>query len=771
MPFPVGSMINGHVRRSLWAFAAVLAGAGAILLLAAAAEASHFRGGTMYAMPSDDDPLNVTFEGRIAFKATYFGLTSGSCVTGGYVSITGSDDLYFGDGGSSKFKLQITSCNWAEDWFVGKMATLAGVEGINHTYPAPTNGGSPWLAYWESSARLGTNHINNPNIAWRLESEVDLADPANNPVRPFVPPVVQCTIATVCNVPIPFADDDVEDVHTLRWATSAEATGGSTFYQPGPCPGCGGALAATLDPTDHYIEWDTTGAALSSPRTYYSTQVMIEDGRAKVPMDFLIQLVDGERPYWVTPPSPCGEKLAVLQGATLEFTVEAKSDDIERIIEILALEFPKGAVITIDAPGNPTRATLRWDTTADTALGNYLAIFFAQDDIGLQATICSVNILVVPRPELDFTWVFTTTAPKDLTLDQVAFYDRTKIGGHMAHIPRSYLWTFSDPRDPATATLQDPQHMFRKAAVYEVCMKLTFHMGKDYSDMVCHEVRVNNRPPDAKATLLSVTGARATYTDDGFDADGTVVAWGWNFADGGFGESFAMGHEFYKPGTYLVCVTVTDDNGATASDCVPTRIEIPQQRTDTDLDGVVDSADNCPELSNRDQADGDRNGIGDACQPLLPPRQEPPQVGAVPQASAGADQDSDGVADAADNCVAAANRDQSDLDRDNLGDACDLDVDGDGAAQAGSQPDAILDNCPRVANDQRDGDGDGVGDACDLDGVQAALGLPRTEELAGPAEMKQAADSPLPWFIGVGVGLALAALAAVLCVWAVRRWE
>jgi MYXO-CTERM domain-containing protein len=55
------------------------------------------------------------------------------------------------------------------------------------------------------------------------------------------------------------------------------------------------------------------------------------------------------------------------------------------------------------------------------------------------------------------------------------------------------------------------------------------------------------------------------------------------------------------------------------------------------------------------------------------------------------------------------NPDQTDLDQDGAGDACDPDDDADGV------PDAD-DNCPRDPNaDQDDSDGDGLGDACDDD--------------------------------------------------------
>jgi hypothetical protein len=71
------------------------------------------------------------------------------------------------------------------------------------------------------------------------------------------------------------------------------------------------------------------------------------------------------------------------------------------------------------------------------------------------------------------------------------------------------------------------------------------------------------------------------------------------------------------------------------------------------------------------------------------------------------DQDGDGVPDADDNCISVPNPDQSNIDRDDEGDACDDDRDGDGF---GNEPDV----CPDVPDPQQtDSDNDGVGDACD----------------------------------------------------------
>jgi len=109
---------------------------------------------------------------------------------------------------------------------------------------------------------------------------------------------------------------------------------------------------------------------------------------------------------------------------------------------------------------------------------------------------------------------------------------------------------------------------------------------------------------------------------------------------------------------------------------------------DSDGDGVPNSTDNCPLLSNPDQVDQDLDHIGNSCDNDL---------------------DGDGRTNNNDNCPNIENPDQADLDADGLGDPCDNDQDGDGVGYG-------FDNCPQVANpDQADSDGDQTGNACDLD--------------------------------------------------------
>ncbi len=129
-------------------------------------------------------------------------------------------------------------------------------------------------------------------------------------------------------------------------------------------------------------------------------------------------------------------------------------------------------------------------------------------------------------------------------------------------------------------------------------------------------------------------------------------------------------------------------------------------RVDEDRDGVPDIRDGCVD------PDGDGRGT---------PGSQPPECGvdncpAAPNPGQ-SDLDGDGRGDACDLCPVAFDPAQGDRDGDGAGDACDTctDTDGDGHSDGSGTPGGCSsDNCIAVTNaDQADADGDGRGDACD----------------------------------------------------------
>jgi len=82
-----------------------------------------------------------------------------------------------------------------------------------------------------------------------------------------------------------------------------------------------------------------------------------------------------------------------------------------------------------------------------------------------------------------------------------------------------------------------------------------------------------NAPPEAMFTTQWV-GSPETLTvrfdaSSSYDPDGTIVSYNWDFGDGQTDAGMLVTHTYQNPGSYTVILTVTDDDGSTASTSQP----------------------------------------------------------------------------------------------------------------------------------------------------------------------------------------------------------
>lgn len=126
----------------------------------------------------------------------------------------------------------------------------------------------------------------------------------------------------------------------------------------------------------------------------------------------------------------------------------------------------------------------------------------------------------------------------------------------------SYAWSFGDGTTGAGAT---PSHPYAAPGSYTVGLTVTDNSGGTATTSATVTVAAPNTAPTAVFSS-SATGLTAGFDASGStDTDGTVTGYSWDFGDGTTGTGAVTPHDYAATGTYAVVLTVTDDDGATAS--------------------------------------------------------------------------------------------------------------------------------------------------------------------------------------------------------------
>ncbi|MDF4222870.1 PKD domain-containing protein [Maribacter sp. M208] len=133
----------------------------------------------------------------------------------------------------------------------------------------------------------------------------------------------------------------------------------------------------------------------------------------------------------------------------------------------------------------------------------------------------------------------------------------------------SYSWNFGDGSSVGTGI--QTSHTFETVGVYNVVLTVIDTEG--LTDTVDLEIVVTNgQPTNIAPTALATanplngeTPLTVTFDASGSSDDNAITSYVWNYSDGTTGNGKTTTHTFSTPGIYEVILTVTDEEGLTAT--------------------------------------------------------------------------------------------------------------------------------------------------------------------------------------------------------------
>jgi len=216
----------------------------------------------------------------------------------------------------------------------------------------------------------------------------------------------------------------------------------------------------------------------------------------------------------------------------------------------------------------------------------YQALLIVSDNSGEVGNSVSERFSVkVNKPPVARAGADVITAPlKAVLLDGSGSTDQD--GRLTAH-----SWTFGDGQSAAGSKTS---HAWDKPGTYKVALRV-----EDDSDSPCNYATDDlkvwvNAPPVAVAgvDLRGAIGQELTLAGEkSSDSDGELVAWTWDFGDGGKADGKVVQHAWTAPGRYRVRLTVTDnarvDNSAQSDELTVFINDPPVAKAGADSKGAI----------------------------------------------------------------------------------------------------------------------------------------------------------------------------------------
>jgi PKD repeat protein len=126
----------------------------------------------------------------------------------------------------------------------------------------------------------------------------------------------------------------------------------------------------------------------------------------------------------------------------------------------------------------------------------------------------------------------------------------------------TFLWTFGDGD---TSFLSNPVHSYNSTGMHLVCLTMETSTG-------CTATYCDSVFTDTIGTATCY--AAFSYSQDGPEfqfqnnsISQSAAVYEWNFGDGSTSSAYEPNHNYSQAGYYIVCLTVTADDGCTNSSC------------------------------------------------------------------------------------------------------------------------------------------------------------------------------------------------------------
>ena len=138
----------------------------------------------------------------------------------------------------------------------------------------------------------------------------------------------------------------------------------------------------------------------------------------------------------------------------------------------------------------------------------------------------------------------------------------------------SYLWTFGDGSSSDGA---NPSHTYNHGGTYVVCLRIEDNTG--CVSEICHEVHIEGEgsPCHAQFTWEQIPGSLQIHFHSTSTSEHDIVSYQWNFGDGSTGDGPNPYHTYDEPGTYLVCLIITDEAGCVSDVCHEITVGEPEE--------------------------------------------------------------------------------------------------------------------------------------------------------------------------------------------------